>query len=458
MATNLLIYGAKRTPFGAFGGKLKNLTATDLGAAAGSAALQSCGVDPTRVGSSVWGNVAQTSADAAYLARHVGLRCGLPHSSIALTVNRLCGSGFQALITAAHELGAGDNASGLALVGGAESMSQAPLSAYGHTVRFGTKLGADLALQDTLWAALTDAHCKTAMGTTAETLGAQYGVTRAACDAFALASQQRWAAAARSGAFAASVTPLQLPGRKGSEAFSADEHPRPDSTAEQLAKLAPVFKKEDGLVTAGNASGICDGAAALVVGAPGAAGAKPLARVLGWATAGVDPRVMGIGPAPAIRAVLGKLGLKLEQMDLVEVRAGGGGGGPRPPRARCLQPPPRTQHPSLPPSPPACAGERGLCGAGASSGKGPWRAPGAVEYARRRDCTGAPPGRQRRAHPGPPRPRAQRRRGQVRAGRGVHWWRAGHRGGAGARVKKRGALFYATLSFKKLFSFLFTST
>lgn len=341
----LLIYGAKRTPFGAFGGKLKNLTATDLGAAAGRAALASCGVDPSRVGSSVWGSVAQTSPDAAYLARHVGLRCGLPHSSIALTVNRLCGSGFQSLISAAHELRAGDNATGLALVGGAESMSQAPLSAYGHTVRFGQKLGVDLVLQDTLWAALTDSHCKTPMGVTAETLGAQFGVTRAACDAFALASQQRWAAAARGGAFAPSVAPLELPGRKGAtELFGVDEHPRPDTTAEQLAKLAPVFKKEDGLVTAGNASGICDGAAALVVGVPGAAGAgaKPLARVVGWATAGVDPRVMGIGPAPAIRAVLAKLGLKLEQMDLVEVRPA--------PTVRARD---RARLPPLPPPPPS---------------------------------------------------------------------------------------------------------
>jgi len=322
LTTELLIYGAKRTPFGAFGGKLRNLTATDLGAAAGRAALASCGVDAARVGSSVWGSVAQTSPDAAYLARHVGLRCGLPHSSIALTVNRLCGSGFQALISAAHEIRAGENPSGLALVGGAESMSQAPLSAYGHTVRFGTKLGVDLALQDTLWAALTDTHCKTPMGVTAETLGAQFGVTRAACDAFALASQQRWAAAAKGGAFAPSVAPLELPGRKGPELFATDEHPRPDTTAEQLAKLAPVFKKDGGLVTAGNASGISDGAAALVVGAPGAAGAaKPLARVLGWATAGVDPRIMGIGPVPAIRAVLAQLQLTLGQMDLLEVRA-----------------------------------------------------------------------------------------------------------------------------------------
>ena len=325
-AAPLFIYAAKRTPFGAFGGKLKNFTATDLGAFAGRAAIASSGLDPKAIGSSVWGNVAQTSTDAAYLARHVGLRCGLAHSSTALTVNRLCGSGFQALVSAAHELRSGDNASGLALIGGAESMSQAPLAAYGHTVRFGQKLGVDLALQDTLWAALTDAHCKTPMGVTAEVLGAQYGITRAACDAFALASQQRWAAAARAGAFAASVAPVELPGgRKGPEVFAVDEHPRPDSTSEQLGKLAPVFKKEDGLVTAGNASGICDGAAALVVGLGGSGGGagKPLARVLGWATAGVDPKIMGIGPVPAIRAVLAQLQLSLGQMDLVEVRVRG---------------------------------------------------------------------------------------------------------------------------------------
>ena len=323
---DLFIFAAKRTPFGTFGGKLKGFTATDLGAHAGRAALASCGVAPALVGSSVWGNVAQTAPDAAYLARHVGLRCGLEKESTALTVNRLCGSGFQALVSAAHEMAGGDNASGLALIGGAESMSQAPLSAWGHQVRFGTKLGADLALQDTLWAALTDSHVKTPMGVTAETLGAQYGVTRGECDAFALRSQSTWAAAARSGALAASIAPMELPGRRGPEAFATDEHPRPDTSQESLAKLPSVFKKEGGLVSAGNASGICDGAAALVLGTSAAAkkySLKPLARVRGWATAGVDPSIMGLGPAPSVRAVLARTGLQLKDMDLIEVRPAG---------------------------------------------------------------------------------------------------------------------------------------
>jgi len=315
MASELFILAAKRTPFGTFGGKLKSFSATDLGVHAARACLASAKVDPSLIGSSVFGNVAQTSSDAAYLARHVALRSDLRKESTALTVNRLCGSGFQALVSAAHEIISGDNASGLALVGGSESMSQAPMSAWGHNVRFGTKLGSDLVLQDTLWAALTDSYAKTPMGITAETLGAQYGVTRAECDAFALGSQKKWAAAAKEagGVLAASIAPMELPGRKGPEAFALDEHPRPDSTAESLAKLPNVFKKDGGLVSAGNASGICDGAAALLLGTGEAArkhGLQPLARVRGWATAGVDPKIMGIGPAPAVRAVLAKHGLQ----------------------------------------------------------------------------------------------------------------------------------------------------
>lgn len=320
--SQLFILSARRTPFGSFGGKLKGFTATDLGVHAGKAALADVvGLDPTQVGSSVWGNVAQTSSDAAYMARHVGLRCGLKIGSTALNVNRLCGSGFQALVSAAHELGAGENESGLALVGGAESMSQAPMSVYGHNVRFGTKLGADLSLQDTLWAALTDSHIKTPMGITAETLGAQYAIKRGDCDAFALASQQRWVAAMKAGALAPTIAPMDLPGRKGAvETFASDENPRPDTTAEILARLPAVFKKDDGLVSAGNASGICDGAAALVLANEvGVKGRKPLARVVAWATAGVDPKIMGIGPVPAIQAVLKRAGLQLKDMDMIEV-------------------------------------------------------------------------------------------------------------------------------------------
>jgi acetyl-CoA acyltransferase 2 len=326
MTSRLYIVGAKRTPFGTFGGKLKDLTATDLGASAAAAALAHARVPPAAVGASVWGNVAQTSTDAAYLARHVGLRAGLAVESTALTVNRLCGSGFQAVVSAAHEMAGGDNASGLALVGGAESMSQAPLSVYGQHARFGHRLGADLSLQDTLWAALTDAHVKTPMGVTAETLGAKFGVTRAACDAYAARSQARWAAAAAAGAaapLAASVAPIDVKGKRGApEAFSVDEHPRPATTAESLAKLAPVFVKDGGLVTAGSASGICDGAAALVLadeGAVKAHGLTPLARVAGWATAGVDPRIMGLGPAPAVRLLLKRAGLALGAVDFFEV-------------------------------------------------------------------------------------------------------------------------------------------
>lgn len=346
----LFILAAKRTPFGTFGGKLKGFTATDLAVHASQAVLT--GLPPAAVGSSVWGNVAQTSSDAAYLSRHVGLRSGLSKESLALTVNRLCGSGFQALVSAAYELGSGDNASGLALVGGAESMSQAPLSAWGHTVRFGTKLGTDLALQDTLWAALTDSHIKTPMGITAEALGAQYGVTRAECDAYALRSQSLWAAAAgKGGVLAATIAPLELPGRKGPETFAVDEHPRPDSTAESLARLPSVFKKE-GLVSAGNASGICDGAAALLLGTKEAAakhGLKPLCRVKGWATAGVDPKLMGIGPAPAVRAVLARTGLQLKDMDLIEVRACVGAAEATQ-RSAHPSPPHLTAHPNPPPS------------------------------------------------------------------------------------------------------------
>jgi len=317
---SLFILGAKRTPFGTFGGKLKNFSATELAVLAGNAALSSALVDPSSVGSSVWGNVAQTSSDAAYLARHVGLRCGLKQESLGLTVNRLCGSGFQALVSAAHELSSGDNESGLALIGGTESMSQAPMSVYGQNVRFGTKLGNDLSLQDTLWSALTDSHIKTPMGITAESLGAMYSISRSECDAFALSSQYRWAEAVKSGDLTASIAPLELQGKRGPEIFAVDEHPRPESTIESLSRLPSVFKKDGGLVSAGNASGICDGAAALVIGTEQAAkGRRPLAKIVGWATSGVDPKIMGIGPAPAVRSVLKRTGLSLTDMDLIEV-------------------------------------------------------------------------------------------------------------------------------------------
>jgi acetyl-CoA acyltransferase 2 len=219
--SGLFIVGARRTAFGAFGGRLKELTATQLGVAAATHALADARVDPARVGTCVFGNVAQTAADAAYLSRHVALKAGLPLESTALTVNRLCGSGFQSLISAAHELReAGGAGEGLALVGGAESMSQAPLSLWGHTARFGHRLGVNPQLTDTLWAGLTDSHCGLPMGVTAEKLAARYRVTRADSDEFALRSQRLWAAAAASGPFDSQIAPIEVRagGRAGGRA------------------------------------------------------------------------------------------------------------------------------------------------------------------------------------------------------------------------------------------------
>jgi acetyl-CoA acyltransferase 2 len=195
------------------------------------------------------------------------------------------------------------------------------MSVYGHNVRFGTKLGQDLAQVDTLWAALTDSHTNTPMGVTAENLAVKFGITRQQVDEFALSSQQAWARAQQGGVFKDEIAPITLKGRKGPEEFSVDEHPRIDTTLESLAKLPPVFKK-DGVVTAGSSSGICDGAASLVLASEDAVrehSLKPLARIVGWATAGVEPTEMGIGPVPAIEAVLKKAGLRLQDVGLIEV-------------------------------------------------------------------------------------------------------------------------------------------
>jgi acetyl-CoA acyltransferase 2 len=277
-------------------------------------------IDPKLIDSSVFGNVAQTSTDAAYIARHVALRAGMRNESIALTVNRLCGSGFQAVVSGAFEIQNGE--ASVALVGGSESMSQAPLSVYGQHVRFGHRLGADLQMQDVLWAALTDSYCKTAMGITAEKLADKYGLSRQDCDDYALRSQHAWGAANKAGVFGLEIAPVEIKGKKGPEHMTADEHPRPETTKETLAKLAPVFQKDTGRVTAGSASGICDGAASMVIASEQAIkqhGLSPLVRVVGWSVAGVDPTIMGIGPAPAVRALLKKTNLTLDKIDLFEV-------------------------------------------------------------------------------------------------------------------------------------------
>ena len=317
LSREIVVLSAKRTPFGAMGGALKAHTATDLAVLAAKAALAQSGVSESDFEHVFAGNVIQSSADAAYLARHVGLRSGLPIETPALTINRLCGSGFQVLIHAAEQVLLGEAKAVLAV--GTENMTQAPHVIRG--LREGVRYGAPPPLEDMLQAGLTDAYAGCPMGITAENLGAKYGITREACDAFALKSQQRWAAAQEAGKFADELVPVELETRKGKVLFAKDEHPRPDADLASMAKLKPVFKK-DGLVTAGNASGICDGAAALVV-ADGAwaraQGLKPLAKIRQWAVAGVPPEIMGIGPAPAIRTALARAGLAQDDIDLFDV-------------------------------------------------------------------------------------------------------------------------------------------
>uniref|UniRef100_A0A8D3A031 Acetyl-CoA acyltransferase 2 n=1 Tax=Scophthalmus maximus TaxID=52904 RepID=A0A8D3A031_SCOMX len=274
----VFIVAAKRTPFGTYGGVLKDHSATDLAEHAAKAALAAGGVAPELINSVIMGNVMQSSADAPYIARHVGLRCGVPIPVPALTVNRLCGSGFQAIISGAH-------------------------------------------LEDTLWAGLTDLHIKIPMGITAENLAEKYQITREECDNYAFQTQQRWKAAHEAGCYTAEIAPIDVKAKKGKVSMAQDEHPRPQTTLEQFAKLPPVFKK-GGTVTAANASGVSDGAAALVIASEDALKdhkLTPLARIVSYHVSGCDPSIMGIGPVPAITEALKKAGLTLNDMDLVEV-------------------------------------------------------------------------------------------------------------------------------------------
>jgi acetyl-CoA acetyltransferase family protein len=302
---------------GTFGGSLKDKSAIDLGVVASEAAVERSGVAPKDFGHVIFGNVMQTSADAIYMARHIGLRAGLPIETPALTVNRLCGSGFQSVIDGSQEIRLGN--ANACLVGGAESMSQAPHVVRG--ARWGLRLGPSSQLEDSLWEALTDPYCGFSMAQTAENLAEEYGISRTEADEVAVRSQRLAAAAWDDGRFAEEVVPVMV-GRKGREKpFDRDEHMRPETTMEALGGLRPYFK-EDGLVTAGNASGIGDGAAALVMAGSSYAsahGLQPIGRLVSSAVAGVPPRIMGIGPAPATRAALEKAGLSLEDIDLIEV-------------------------------------------------------------------------------------------------------------------------------------------
>ena len=318
-ATDIAIVNGARTPMGRYCGKLRDFTAMELAAVAGKEAIRRSGVEPGEIDHAVFGNAQQTSGDALYGARHVALRAGLRIEVPALTVNRLCGSGMQSIVTAAQMIQLGE--SKIALAGGMESMSQAP-----HVIR-GARWGLGLGegkMEDSLMVALLDTYCGLYMAQTAEKYGAQQGITREMQDEFALRSQQCAAEAQISCRLGEEITPVALKDRRGNptgEMFEKDDHLRSDSTLEGLAKLKPSFGKE-GTVTAGNASGIVDGGAAVVLMPVAEAqkrGLKPLGRLVSWGIAGVDPSIMGSGPVPATRAALKKAGLTLDQIDLVEV-------------------------------------------------------------------------------------------------------------------------------------------
>jgi acetyl-CoA acyltransferase 2 len=305
----IVILSAARTPFGKFCGALKDLTATELGVIAARAAIERAGVRPDEIDHIIFGNAQQTSADAIYLARHIGLRVGAPAAVPALTLNRICGSGFQSIVSGAQLLLLEE--ASFVVAGGTENMSQAP-----HVIR-GARSGISLGegkLEDSLWSALTDTYCSLNMAETAENLASRYSITREATDEFAYQSQRRAKSAQESGRLSQEIVPV-------AGLLDRDEHPRPGTTREALAALEPVFRK-DGIVTAGNASGISDGAAAVVLSTAERArqrGIQPLARIVSWGIAGCDPAVMGIGPVPAIRMALERAGLGLDEIDLIEV-------------------------------------------------------------------------------------------------------------------------------------------
>lgn len=315
--TTIVVVGGKRTPFGAFGGGLKDVGATALAVAAGRAALEQAGVAAQDVDHVVLGNVVQSGADAAYVPRHVGLHLGVPVNNGALGLNRLCGSGFQSWVTAAQMILTGEAT--IVLAGGVEQMSQIPYVLRG--ARFeGYRMG-NVPVEDYMTSALTDAYAGTPMAITAENLAEKYSISRDACDEYSLQTQTRYDEASKKGYFEAEIAHVKVTTKKGELEITKDEHPKPGTPLEKLKALKPLFKK-DGTVTAATASGIVDGAAMSVLMTEAEAkrrGLKPLAKLISWASVGCDPKIMGIGPAGAIRQALDIAGMKLEQMDLVEV-------------------------------------------------------------------------------------------------------------------------------------------
>jgi len=317
--TDVVIVAGARTPMARYTGAFSEVSAIDLAAHASKEAIWRSGVNPGDFDHAIFGNVMQTSADAIYGARHVGLKAGLKTETPAVTVNRLCGSGIEAVSQAAQRLLLGEAT--MVLAGGMENMTQAPFVIRG--ARNGLKLGGG-ALEDFLFVGLTDSYCGLPMAMTAEKLAEQHGITRKDADAYALRSQQAADAAYKACRMKEELAPVEVKQGKKTIVVSEDDHRRPETTMEtleKLEKLPPSFKK-DGIVTAGNASGIVDGAAAVVVTREKTAkehGLKPIGRIVSWATAGVDPSIMGIGPVPSSQKALKLAGLTLEQMDRVEV-------------------------------------------------------------------------------------------------------------------------------------------
>ncbi len=314
---DVVILEGARTPVGTFMGALKDVSPTELGAVAARGALERANVPPEWIDAVFIGNVIQSSSDAIYLARHVALKAGVPIEAPALTVNRLCGSGLEAIVQGAKALMLGE--ARFVLAGGAENMSMAPYVLRG--VRNGWRLN-EGQVEDMLWAALYDAYAGCSMADTAENLAEKYGITRQEADEFALRSHRLAAAARERGRLAKEIVPVEVRDRKGRTVLvEHDEHIRPDTSLEKLARLPARFR-ENGVVTAGNASGINDAAAMVVLTTWGLAqehGLRPLGRLVSWGVAGVEPRYMGIGPVPASRQALERAGLTLDDMDVIEV-------------------------------------------------------------------------------------------------------------------------------------------
>jgi len=313
-SSDVFILDGARTPMAEYNGVFSDTSAIDLGVHAAAEALKRSGVEPGQVDHVIFGNVLQTSGDAIYGARHVGLKAGVPKEVPALTVNRLCGSGFESIVQGAQRILLGEAETVLA--GGMENMSQAPHVIRG--ARKGLRLGQGQ-LEDTLMVALLDSYCGLYMAQTSDRVAAKYGITRAEQDAYALRSQQRTAAAWAACRLSEEVVPVEAKQGRKTVRVEKDDHMRPDSTLEGLAALPPSFGK-DGSVTAGNASGIVDGAASVVVASADAArGKKPLGRIVSWGVVGVEPELMGLGPAPAAREALAKAGLSQNDIGLWEI-------------------------------------------------------------------------------------------------------------------------------------------